>query len=406
MVTFPKPPNGSAVYQRGRLDVLYEDVFIYSGKRESGVITGVPNSAFAGGYRVGDKGKPTTVNDRKWSPSRHYRIDGWSISDPRGSDRYQVDRPDGTVIRTSAGSPGFGPSEFSDWRIFPPVGHPRGGWMDWNTENRLRTELLAKIGKRQVSYGESLAEMSKSANFLASTVSGLVRGLLAARKGRWSEAARHWGVKPGDIRDGSAFSKGWLAYQYGVMPLVNDIVNTQKLLQAGFAFREPLLMSAKRNLTYHGSTRDPVYPGWRSGAYQQLCNAKAFYKVANSELDALNRLGLLNPVEVGWALMPYSFVVDWVLPIGTYLEALTARMLVDFVDGYFGHRVTSSSRCGSTFTASSYKLLSAGFTMQTDTFSYERWPMSGLSPRLYVKSPFSTNHVISALALISQLRRG
>lgn len=407
-VNFPKPPIGSTVYVRDRLDVRYTDVRKSTGEYVgAGIITGVPNSAFGGGYRNGVKGKPITVNGRKWSPTRNYRIDGWAMRFPKGSDRYEVAVSGGTVIRTSADSPGFGPAQFPDFRVFPPVGYPRGGWLDANTVARLKTELLNKIGKREVSYGETLAEAKQSVNFIVDTSRNLFRGLLAARKGRWSEAARHWGVAPSGIRDGSSFSKGWLSYQYGLTPLLNDVRDTHRLLTAGFGLRPDFLMSAKRNLTFHGSTRDPAsYPGWKSGSYEQLANAKAWYKVANSELDALNRLGLLNPVETLWAVQPYSFVVDWFLPIGNFLEAITARMLVDFVDGYLGHRVTSSSRCGSTFTSSSYKLMVAGFSIQTDTFSYERRKLTGLTPSLYIKSPFSTSHAISASALLAQLRRG
>lgn len=407
-VNFPKPPIGSTVYLRDRFDVRYSDVRKSTGEYVgAGIITGVPNSAFSGGYRNGVKGKPITVNDRKWSPTRNYRINGWAMRFPKGSDRYEVAASKGTVIRTSVDSPGFGPAEFPDFRVFPPVGYPRGGWLDANTVARLKTELLNKIGKREVSYGESLAEAKQSVNFIVNTSRNLFRGLLAARKGNWYEAAHHWGVAPSGIRDGSSFTKGWLSYQYGLTPLLNDVRDTHRLLTAGFGLRPDFLMSAKRNLTFHGSTRDPIsYPGWKSGSYEQLANAKAWYKVANSELDALNRLGLLNPVETLWAVQPYSFVVDWFLPIGNFLEAITARMLVDFVDGYLGHRVTSSSRCGSTFTSLNYKLMVAGFSIQTDTFSYERRKLTGLKPSLYIKSPFSTSHAISALALLAQLRRG
>lgn len=407
-VNFPKPPIGSTAYVRDRLDVRYTDVRKATGAYVgTGTITGVPNSAFGGGYRNGVKGKPITVNGRKWSPTRNYRIDGWVMRFPKGSDQYEVQVSGGTVIRTSADSPGYGPAQFPDFRVFPPVGYPRGGWLDANTVARLKTELLNKIGKREVSYGETLLEAKQSVNFIVNTSRNLFRGLLAARQGNWSKAAYHWGVTPSGIRDGSSFTKGWLSYQYGLTPLLNDVRDTYSLLKAGFGLRPDLLMSAKRNLTFHGSTSDRTsYPGWKSGSYEQLANAKAWYKVANSELDALNRLGLLNPVEALWAVQPYSFVVDWFLPIGNFLEAITARMLVDFVDGYLGHRVTSSSRCGSTFTSSSYKLMVAGFSIQTDTFSYERRKLTGLNPSLYVKSPFSTSHAISALALLAQLRRG
>jgi hypothetical protein len=39
-------------------------------------------------------------------------------------------------------------------------------------------------------------------------------------------------------------------------------------------------------------------------------------------LDANRALGLLDPLTVAWEIIPYSFVIDWFVPIGTYFENL------------------------------------------------------------------------------------
>ena len=40
------------------------------------------------------------------------------------------------------------------------------------------------------------------------------------------------------------------------------------------------------------------------------------------QLSTPRSLGLTDPLSVAWELIPYSFVVDWFYPIGTYLENL------------------------------------------------------------------------------------
>lgn len=40
------------------------------------------------------------------------------------------------------------------------------------------------------------------------------------------------------------------------------------------------------------------------------------------QMSAARQLGLVDPATVVWELIPYSFVVDWFLPIGSYLENL------------------------------------------------------------------------------------
>ena len=36
-----------------------------------------------------------------------------------------------------------------------------------------------------------------------------------------------------------------------------------------------------------------------------------------------NQLGLVNPASVAWELIPFSFLVDWFLPVGKFLESYT-----------------------------------------------------------------------------------
>jgi hypothetical protein len=48
----------------------------------------------------------------------------------------------------------------------------------------------------------------------------------------------------------------------------------------------------------------------------------------------MGQLGLTNPASMAWAALPYSFVVDWLLPVGTMLGALSAPVGLKFQTGY------------------------------------------------------------------------
>lgn len=54
--------------------------------------------------------------------------------------------------------------------------------------------------------------------------------------------------------------------------------------------------------------------------------------------DLPGRFGLLNPLEVIWELVPFSFVADWFLPIGDYLSALDASSRFTHEGGSWGQR--------------------------------------------------------------------
>lgn len=50
----------------------------------------------------------------------------------------------------------------------------------------------------------------------------------------------------------------------------------------------------------------------------------------------ITRFASLNPLGIAWELMPYSFVVDWFLNIGGYLQNMETYLLYnnDFLNGY------------------------------------------------------------------------
>lgn len=48
----------------------------------------------------------------------------------------------------------------------------------------------------------------------------------------------------------------------------------------------------------------------------------------------MNQLGLLDPVSLAWNLLPMSFVFDWFIPVGTFLDGFTATEGLTYQDGY------------------------------------------------------------------------
>lgn len=46
-------------------------------------------------------------------------------------------------------------------------------------------------------------------------------------------------------------------------------------------------------------------------------------RIINPNLALLGDLGLINPAAIAWDKVPYSFVVNWFVPVGSYLNSLT-----------------------------------------------------------------------------------
>lgn len=281
--------------------------------------------------------------------------------------------------------------------------------MPTNIRNRIGTELMVKVADRKVDYGEALAEAKTTANHLARSASDLARVLLAARKGNWKKVSNILGLNPKRKALDKSAGNRWLEYQYGWLPLIGDIYDTYGLLTDGFR-RNRMVASSVRRLetTYTDDTGDRSDPTKTALSHttRVVDTAKVYYSIKESRLAYLSQLGLINPAEVAWAVVPYSFVVDWVLPVGDFLEALTARLGIDFIDGYYSSTVTSKTWYRPA-PPSVYqgKCVVNDMTAVTMFSGYRRTRMSNFpTPALYVKSPFSTTHVVSAAALIRQLK--
>lgn len=352
--------------------------------------------------RIGSKGKPTTVNGRKWSPNREYYLETRTASLGSGVTTFESYNQ-GRLWRYIVTGPGIGFP--GDYTYFPAS--PTNG-VDWNTWNRICAELYVKAGRRQVNYGEALAESKSTFRMLVSSVQTLAKAALAARRGNFSEVARHLGVDAISFRKGTPGSSKWLAYQFGWLPLMSDIVDTSQLLQKGLQ-TGPQLFSAVRNLSFTedwGNRPVSWYQKVETNTRTFRYKAKAWWKISDSTVASLSQLGLLNPLEVAWAVQPFSFVVDWFLPVSTLLEAYTARLGTTFVDGFVGYEFKSVASCSPNWESGNDKLLSSSWRLTSERMQYWRTPLSGYYvPLPYMKSPFSTSHAISAIALIRQLSR-
>jgi hypothetical protein len=221
----------------------------------------------------------------------------------------------------------------------------------------------------------------------------------------------------------SIAAQTYIEYVYGLKPLVGDVYGVAELLKEQ---TNNLLLLHGRGKSSRTDNR-PSVSAWNynyseSRARRLYAEETAKHRVDlyaridpdSSGLRTLNQLGLLNPASLAWNLVPWSFVVDWFLPIGSVLEALSAPAGLKFVGG------TKSTR-SSGFGRIEYQVdslwVGAGWsnvtTVTTGLMDYEYqgyrrtaladWPLPGF----YVAAdPFKGDRAFKALALgILQLKR-
>jgi hypothetical protein len=120
-------------------------------------------------------------------------------------------------------------------------------------------------------------------------------------------------------------------------------------------------------------------------------------------------LGLTNPLAIAWELVPFSFVLDWLVPVGTWLQSLDATLGVKFVGGC--RTDTFYADCTGTqhpswFTRTTprtgqpAKIRNRIFVIRRTPIT--KWPWA--FP--YWVNPLTSTHTASAIALLASTRRG
>lgn len=267
-----------------------------------------------------------------------------------------------------------------------------------NAYNRVLTQCLANIVDSSLNVGVAVAELAETANYLSNTSARLFKGLRAIKKGNIKGIKRAFNVKiDGKIPDN--LSGRWLEYSYAVTPLLNDIYGATELFNEGLKKR--YIISARSSVTQTLESRNTSTTYSVSAHGTSIYRARIRALLREEDVHALNLLGLQNPEEVAWELVPFSFVVDWGLPIGTWLQAMNAHLGLTFLDGHVSvaHKGVEFWRNVSLDRTTVRPAMLSGNSYGRDALS--DFP----TPSLYVKNPLSPSHGATTIALLHQLRR-
>lgn len=162
----------------------------------------------------------------------------------------------------------------------------------------------------------------------------------------------------------------WLEYQYGWKPLLGTIYDTGKALMDLHTYSYVRVRGNGYSNTPSNQTNIiGQIPHIYSGNLAERCRIVCEYRMSNTRIQTLAGYTSLNPVSIAWELLPYSFVIDWLVDVGGYLRNLESSILFqdNFVRGYRvdGHKFEMSGSKSGGFSynggASSFSVGSSGF---------------------------------------------
>jgi hypothetical protein len=219
----------------------------------------------------------------------------------------------------------------------------------------VKTQALLRVNERlknmDVDLGTAFGERRETIDMTLGAFRTITDGIRAAKRLDWralSRLFRSGGSRSRKLGKMVPYLKTpfqmWLAYQYGWAPLLGDVYNAVERLSTN---------DGKYTDRYRygatGRSRDEwkVSVGQGSEGLVVLASLDFVLNLEN-RVQALTRLdgyvsstgwktasewGLTNPLSVAWELTPFSFVLDWFVPIGSYLSQFDASLGMDFLGG-------------------------------------------------------------------------
>lgn len=250
----------------------------------------------------------------------------------------RVSFPSGTMITIQSDIPSGDYTRYTDfgmWNI-DNLNVSKSSDVSSELTNQAIQQLRGKLRNSSVNLAVAAGEGKQTLNLFLSTTGRLTNAARALRRGNMSAAAAALSSSGGRAKSFNArrsLAENWLELQYGWMPLLSDMYGTLQFV-ADSLYRVPrskVTSSAKTSESFFERVESDPSNRIDQWNWQHNVNYVLYFQESMGHMPS--QLGLTNPLAVAWELVPWSFVVDWFLPIGSAIENLDATVGLDFVKG-------------------------------------------------------------------------
>jgi len=284
---------------------------------------------------------------------------------------------------------------------------------------------------------QNLAQINQTVSMITTAASSITKSILALKSGnipgavsalaRFSNSSRF--QKKGSPSLKKSLANNWLALQYGWKPLLSDIEGAMRSLgnakmnsALGSTFVAQVTGSASAKHVSDSNGPVAFYPTVGPHAVQstEVTETRTRYgiryKITDPTVAFLQQTGFTNPLNLAWEILPFSFVVDWFLPIGPFLESLSYSQGLEFVSGFKTRftrsRVASVVGFGGEIEGSNVTFMTSG-TYAEERILLTREVISSFpsrsfpSPRMGINnSTGGVSRALNGIALLTQAFKG
>lgn len=284
-----------------------------------------------------------------------------------------------------------------------------------NMRNESLVKCLLRLKNQQVHVGNFMGEIDKTIEMIADRVRKVRMAYRNWRTLHFKDYIRvlSLGLNGHRHQDWCQIPRSYLELQYGWVPLLSDVYGGMQVISKRGRNGESADVNVHYALTREEEEEVPFARKFDAMgkcvakcSTLRVCKTYLSFGLTSPLLRDLSSLGLINPSEIVWEITPFSFIVDWFLPVSNWLSSITAATGMTFHKGgqsSFARRKWNGSSCqpGAVQTHETSHVVSnpsvSGGSFKFDRTCYTSSPVPGL----YVKNPLGMTHYLEALALLT-----
>lgn len=202
-----------------------------------------------------------------------------------------------------------------------------------NLRNAAIIKARLAIKNQNVNLGVAFGEASETARLIGDTATRFAKCITALRRKQFRRAMDAIGISKRTVLPRKTKAhQAWLELQYGWKPLLQDVYGSAKALAERRSWdwyvrgegTQVERIAVSKAYEPHSTVAYRSALTTVKGIYAAKCIIYALPE--NELLHSFSSLGLTNPFEVAWELVPFSFVADWFIPVGDFLSSIDALL--------------------------------------------------------------------------------
>lgn len=224
----------------------------------------------------------------------------------------------------------------------------------WPSTSNVKNAALSKIKGQSLNLVMLLKDRRETVEGLTNRLKVMLKSVRYARKGQLVKSARSlrkwWRSRtPGVVnryraandKIGKPLASMWLELNFLHMQVISDangaLEELSRELSVGFVHgRSGLLTETEHTIRAGGYTWNHFPTMVAQIKHERIVYAQVSALPDLEWLTSASRLGITNIPYVLWDSVPLSFVADWVIPVGAYLNGFDAMLGMKYKGAHIG----------------------------------------------------------------------